>query len=121
MNEIEKLYENAGIENELQGFHCHRNWDICENEYKCKICKYSELIYSVPFTAEKQLLLIQWLLNRADLYLHKHKSDFTYSIASGNYAVNKYRDLKKSIAEFINAIWQSLTEEEKQQVKGILE
>lgn len=103
-DEIIKLYENAGIK------------PLCQiPDGYCGIKNVYE-----DFTAEKQIFLLQWLLNRADLYLHKHKSDFTYSIASSNYAVNKYRDFKKSIAEFVNKLWQSLSEEEKQQIKEIL-
>jgi len=109
VNEVEKMYENAGI--------APKKCSECDNNMDCG---FGKGCYPL-FTAEKQLFLIQWLLNRADLYLHKHKSDFTYSIASSNYAVNKYRDFKKSIAEFVNKLWQDLTEEEKQQVKGILE
>lgn len=108
MSEIEKMYKNAEIEPKyIEG----------ENlmEYSYGTLKYP------PFTAEKQIFLLQWLLDKTDLYLHRHKTDFTYSIASDNYAVNKYKDFKESIAEFINAAWQDLTEEEKQQVKGILE
>ena len=115
MNEITKLYENAKVEKYP---HC---CDITcgEPTIRCKDCPDYIEIYP-PFTAEKQILLIQWVLDKTDLYLHRHKTDFTYSIASGNYAVNKYKDFKESIAEFINAIWQDLTEEECKQIKEIL-
>lgn len=112
LEEIEKMYKNAKVEKEYE--YTGHYPQIDENG------KISPKVYP-PFTAEKQIFLLQWLLNRADLYLHKHKTDFTYSIASGNYAVNKYRDLKKSIAELINIIWQDLTEEEQKQVRRILE
>ena len=79
MSEIKKMYENADIES--VGFNPYK----LEDEYP-------------PFTAEKQLLLLQWLLDKTDLYLHRNKTDFTYSIASGKFAVNKYKDLKESIA-----------------------
>lgn len=108
MNEITKLYKNAGIEVPIARLKTLKD----DN---------GKIYTQPPFTAEKQILLIQWLLDRADIYLHRHKTDFTYSIATGNISVNKNKDFKESIAEFINAIWQSLTLEEKQQVKGILE
>ena len=47
-----------------------------------------------PFTAEKQLELIKWL---------------------------GAEDFENALAGLINSLWQDLTEEEKQQVKGILE
>lgn len=124
MSEITKLYENCNIKPKQEGY-CDWDSDCPYPRLKCNDeCPYwkdeDEAKYP-PFTAEKQILLIQWLLDRTDLYLHRHKTDFTYSIASGNYAVNKYKDFKESIAEFINALWQDLTEEEKKQVKGILE
>ena len=104
MSEIEKLMQNANVK---------KNWNSTP---------YGGVEEYYPsFTAEKQIFLIQWFLDKTDLYFHRHKTDFTYSIASGNYSVNKYKDFKESIAEFINVIWQDLTEEEKQQVKGILE
>lgn len=102
MNEVEKMYKLAQIANE--GYDAWTMKDIYP-----------------PFTAEKQLLLLQWLLDKTDLYLHRHKTDFTYSISSGDVAVNKYKDFKESIAEFINAIWQNLTDTEKVQIKEILE
>ena len=124
MGEITKLYENCNIKPKQEGY-C--DWDSncpyprlkCNDE--CPYWKDEDEAKYPPFTAEKQLLLIQWVLNKTDLYLHRHKTDFTYSIASGDIVVNKYKDFKESIAEFINTIWQNLTEEEKQQVKGILE
>ena len=140
-NEIKKLYKNAGLDNlwverytDSNGFE-HENWypsykamiksmmekndwTLTEARNVAKKECHKELL---PFTAEKQIFLLQWLLDRTDLYLHRHKTDFTYSIASGNIAVNKYKDFEESIAEFMNATWSLLSDEEKQQVKGILE
>lgn len=124
MSEIEKVYENCNIKPKQEGY-C--DWDSncpyprlkCNGE--CPYWKDEDEAKYPPFTAEKQLLLLQWIVNKTDLYLHRHKTDFTYSIASEDIAVNTNKDFKESIAEFINTIWQSLTEKEKQQVKGILE
>ncbi len=120
MNEIEKMYENAGVKF-IIGVRCRAKiGDGCKS--RCPDCDYNTKPKEYPpFTAEKQLLLLQCLLDKTDLYLHRHKTDFTYSIISGNFAVNKYKDFKESIAEFINTIWQDLTEDEKQQIKEILE
>ena len=113
MSEVEKMYENAGIKK----FEPKEEFslDDCEEyciDNNCKECSWRKY---PPFTAEKQILLIQWLLDKTDLYLHRHKTDFTYSIAY------KCKDFKESIAEFINAIWQDLTEEERAEIKNILE
>lgn len=123
MSEITKLYENCNIKPKQEGY-C--DWDSncpyprlkCNDE--CPYWKYENKVSYPPFTPEKQLLLLQWIVNKTDLYLHRHKTDFTYSIASEDIAVNKNKDFKESIAEFINTTWQDLTPEEKQQVKGIL-
>lgn len=134
MNEIEKMYKNAGIKPT-------KNWQSCLN---CKLktetrydewgkeyltcnrlempeeCSNAKEYYPL-FTAEKQLLLLQWLLDKTDIYVHRNKTDFTYSISSGSFAVNKYKDFKESIAEFINGIWQDITERELVEIKRILE
>lgn len=109
MNEIEKLYENAGVEkNELYGFHCHRSWDICENEHKCKICKYSELIYGYPpFTAEKQLELIK-------RFIPSYPLNFTYGFLQAY-------PFDEGLAHCMNSIWEKFTQKDKQQIKEILE
>lgn len=121
MSEITKLYENAGVKKQIP--------KVCSsNELYCKECEahiedampYCKNAEYPPFTAEKQLLLLQLLLDKTDLYLHRHKTDFTYSIATGNIAVNKYKDFKESIAEFINAIWQDLTDQDRTQIADIL-
>lgn len=120
MNEIEKMYKNAGIENELQGFHCHRNWDICENEHKCKICKHSELIYSVPFTAEKQLNIVKFLLNKSVYYDTYGDREYWFHL-SDKIKNSKYREFSEAIAECINKMWEDLRDYEKQQIKEILD
>lgn len=56
----------------------------------------------IDFTAEKQLELIKW-------------------IACNKINECKNIDFGEVLAELINSFWQSLTEEEKQQIKEILE
>ena len=122
MSEVEKLYSLAGVEKKEYGY-C--DWDSncpyphhkCNNE--CPYWKIKKVDFP-PFTAEKQIEIIKWLLDKTDLYLHRHKTDFTYSIASGSYAVNKYKDFKESIAEFMNIIWQDLTSAEQNEIRRIL-
>ena len=115
MSRIEKLYENAGI-----GQVCN----TCELRGYKRLCPTKELCVRVnpPFTAEKQLELIIFLANR------EVRISPTY-ISSGYYLKNLSKikssrnisTFENSLAQHINAIWQNLTEEEKQQVKGILE
>ena len=122
MSEIEKLYENVGISKRgkrdcttCEYLDCQNHCFISENN-KCAKFKF----VFPDFTAEKQILLLKWLLDKTDLYLHRNKTDFTYSIATGDVAVNECKNLEESIAELINAIWQDLTDTEKEQIRDIL-
>jgi hypothetical protein len=117
MSEVEKLYESAGVEKDL--YCC--DGSCGEPTKRCKDCPDYREIYPL-FTAEKQLNLIIFLANR------EIRISPTY-ISSGYY-LNNIKKIKSSrnistfetsLAQHINAIWQDLTEEEKQQVKGILE
>jgi hypothetical protein len=104
MSEIEKLYENAGVEK--------------EERYSLN-CEYYEKY--PPFTATKQLELIKWLA--------KSKSDITicYSNATERFAISKRggycvsENFATALAIKINLLWQDLTDAERKQIKEILE
>ena len=105
MSEIEKMYENAGVEPIYPYTKCYPD-----------------------FTAEKQLELIKWLASSRNGILISDLGEGEFSISTGFYYCAKHiinfrnnKDLGIVIAIFINDLWQDLTEEEKQQVKGILE
>ena len=78
-----------------------------------------------PFTAEKQIELIKWLSDFTDFgtfSIDHDKSEYGIAFCvhdDGYYFVDKI--FEECIAKSIKYLWQSLTEEEKQQVKGILE
>lgn len=118
MNEIEKMMQNANIEK-------HWNYTPCGGIEE----------YSPQFTAEKQLELIKWLGKldgKLEIFCTYNKEKFIFNFYF-NRKTNKNPDPKYSysnllnedfeilIASLINNLWQDLTEEEKQQVKGILE
>ena len=106
MSEITKLYENAGIEPEIN-YVCDK--EPCEqHSVDCQKCSH---LYDTredypDFTAEKQIELIKWCLDNYRGYIFD-------SIETEWF--------EEQLCAFINNIWQDLTEEEKQQVKGILE
>ena len=124
MNEIENMYKNAGfIKKQCKDYSCI----VCDKNNNCE--KYP------PFTAEKQLELIKWLAK-------KDYGDYTSSISititddrcyfsAGEkpkyfanevlYDSNRFTDFEQSLSNLINCLWQDLTEEEKQQIKEILE
>lgn len=118
MNEVEKMYENTGIKKDWTAI----GFGDIEDCYP-------------PFTAEKQLELIKWLGKldgKLEIFCTYNKEKFIFNFYF-NRKTNKNPDPKYSysnllnedfeilIASLINNLWQDLTEEEKQQVKGILE
>ena len=126
-NEIKKLYKNVGLDNlwverydDSNGFE-HENWyssykvmiksmmekngwTLAEARNVAKKECHKELL---PFTAEKQIELIKWLI--------AHSPD---TCLEDEIIVCAFED---SLANIINTLWQSLSEEEKQQIKEILE
>lgn len=112
MNEIEKLYELAEIESVCtDGFECcnpdycnRQNFQICpENCSGCEYFKRQEEL--PPFTAEKQLELIKFLIKNYNYYLE----------------VIDTNNFENSLGESLNDLWQDLTEEEKAEILKILE
>lgn len=121
MSEIEKMYENCEIEFPIA---------------RLKIFKddNGEIFTRPPFTAEKQLLLLQLLarIESADyfqFFFYEIKQEWVFrlnmltelSCESAYIYESRNKNFDECIAGLINIIWQDLTEEEKQQVKGILE
>lgn len=126
MSEITKLYENAGIKPT-------KNWQSCLN---CKLktetrydewgeeyltcdrlerpeeCSDAKEYYPI-FTAEKQLEILCFIVNI------KHSVTFHDQTFSGDKLT--LEKIQEDLAWAVNRIWKDLTEEEKQQVKEILE
>ena len=130
MSEIEKMYENAGVKKEvIKG--CYEYYaensgiDIytvndCKNK-DCNTCKADKSIKEYPpFTAEKQIELIKWLARKGLIQIN-YSSHQCYQFNSFRVGGDYKTDISEALASHCNSLWQSLTEEEKQQVKGILE
>ena len=99
MSEIEKMYKNAGIEPISE--YCKHQCNLEFNDNACIGCKYIEKIDYPPFTAEKQIELIKFLLKNYE-------------------GVDIDKSFEESLAEAINEVWADMPEEYQQQVKGIL-
>ena len=115
MSEIEKMYENAGI---------NQVCNTCELRGFKRLCPTKELCVRTnpPFTAEKQLHLIKWLSNKADhIDIHYDRYKGLFNIQTGMGGLYVCNEFEQALASRVNIIWQDLTEEEQQQVKGILE
>lgn len=137
MSEIAKLYQNAGIKLKYSGWldmgdldtqmthiQCDtkEEWDECvfmsRSSYSSDYENYDKpKMEYPPFTAKKQLELIKFLLKKAVYYDVKDDKYWFYYEECESAG---YKPFDEAIAHFINKLWQSLTEEEKQQIKEIL-
>ena len=115
MNEVEKLYENCGIYPDCRAREC--GLDYCANSSACGYAVYPE------FTAEKQLELIKWLIQNKRLCIHKAEYSDNFYMDTTTTRLNGVDNssFEECLASMLNLIWQDLTEEEKEQIKGILE
>ena len=98
MSEIEKLYENAGL------FYCNK----CRHDSELDCIYMCESKYP-PFTAEKQLELIIFIINKFGTLTFFDYEKFTREV------------MAEKIAKLLNNHWQNLSDILKQQVKNILE
>lgn len=112
MNEIEKMYKKCDI----------KKYRLLDRDHKLK------WVYP-PFTADKQIKLIKWLIQK-DFYDERIiRSNYgqTYFYCSyiddyGDYCESEYFEkFEEALANVFNYFWQSLAPKEKQQVKEILE
>lgn len=112
MSEIEKMYENAGV-----GYLMYVVDTFPPMEYP-----------QIDFNEKKQLELIKWIttyLNRFDFRCAKTKENkyMCWCIFNKNKTCYKgiNKEFDQALAGLICEFWQSLTPEEKQQIKEILE
>ena len=122
MTEVEKMYENANIKKDRMCEWTCRGSEYCSTN--CEHYESTQLCYP-PFTAEKQLELIKWLSTK-ELKIRTNKQPYAvYVGVLGNDNTCFYGCgglyLEQTLSELINHLWQSLTEEERKQIKNILE
>lgn len=131
MNEIEKMYENAGVEKSPTIARCVRSWGggfcvitekMCKkkNKAKCKNFKgdLKEGEYP-PFTAEKQIAILNFCLKWGQVHLLRGIDD-EYRIENCCYRQGYQPTIADAIANYINEKWEKLTLEERKQIKEIL-
>ena len=130
MNEVEKMMQNANIEKKEKGY-CDCDYMNCpypEIDPCGKECPYwvDKGIDYPPFTAEKQIKIIEWLGNsKAFFVANETISSLITNHKDKNGVVKCYEGKGNSVdsclASLINNLWQDLTEEERKQIKEILE
>lgn len=133
MTEIEKMFENANAYKmlcncefkNLYDFRIEYGSDVCdytESKIKepCKVCEKAKqkIKYYPDFTAEKQLLLIQLLAKTRIIHISFLSNEWSIE-GIGGYGI-KYDTFKNALSGYINQIWQYLTDQEKEEIKGII-
>lgn len=123
MSEITKLYENADVLKEcLSPCYINKTW---RKTHDCPNCDNRENY--PPFTAEKQIELIKFITTLGVCEIENwNDKGFHFAIKRERIYPTMFLslsniNLQETLADVINNLWQDLTEEEKQQVKGILE
>ena len=144
MNEVEKLYENAGlsnmwVENYHDGYYEHiirynsykeminsmmkaNDWTLTEaREVAKRECRKE----CPPFTPEKQLELLKICFDKYER-LEKVRGLKEICIIYHHFGSNGYKEFvncetwEETIAGLINNLWKDLTEDERSEIYGIL-
>lgn len=122
MTEIEKMYENAGIEKKRM---CE--WTCKGNELCSTNCKYYENTkeFYPPFTAEKQIELIKLLGKGSSIGLDIFSDNETWFYY--DYNIDGYFEYRaegetfeEALAHIVNYLWQDLADQEKEEIRRIL-
>lgn len=127
MTEIEKMFENTGIKKApdinncypemMKCYHCEHYKVINEYTGRCLNEVYPD------FTEEKQLRLLK-KINKKWIIEISYSIDAYHITAHSNngekeyFQVNNYFD--EGLANIINDLWQDLTDQEKEEIRGIL-
>lgn len=132
MSEIEKLYENAGIEKQWE-YSVHQFGNIYKTDkeglikndylfYERKTAKVKSAKKTLPpFTPAKQLELIKLLSQQCDLCINCfRKWEFVHYDGQRCLQVSG-SSFEETLAGLINNLWQDLTDTEKAEIKRILE
>ena len=117
MNEVEKLYENAGVK---QSRMCE--WTCKDSVFCSQNCQHykSTKLHYPPFTAEKQLNIIKWLMKNNKDYQYDTYCDTYWFIIDDDRECKKYQKFDEALAELLNLYWQDFDEEERNSIKEIL-
>lgn len=136
MNDIERLYKKAGI-TPRRNWWCRRfdETSIADcngtrnGEKECSKCEYGYISsekYPL-FTAEKQIELIKFITSLGVCEIENwNDKGFHFAIKRERIYPTMFLslsniNLQETLSDVINNLWQDLTEEEKQQIKEIIE
>lgn len=126
IDNIQKLYEIAGVEDIGEIESCSlEDFKNCEYLWKfdCLKCEKAKKILP-PFTAEKQLELIKWVSNFKvyESVIHKDRKWFMCaSIGCNDYCESRNESFEQALTSLILELWQDLSDNQKQEIKRILQ
>ena len=115
MSEVEKLYKLAGVNKKC----IDKRYEKCTGV--CFDCKY--FIY-LPFTAEKQFELIKLISITKGILIKQNRIFIGFETGNPKdlkCAEDLDLNFEETLAGLINNLWQDLTEQEKAEIKRILE
>ena len=122
MNEVGKMYENAGVLKEcLSPCYINKTW---RKTHDCPNCDNRENY--PPFTAEKQLELYKYLCKPFLITTRYYFDEFsitaenTFEWKTMTKVSATGKTYEECIAKLVNNLWQDLTDTERTQIKEIL-
>jgi hypothetical protein len=124
MSEVKKMYKNAGVEKQYYYFDSADGntytWELNENgNDKHNMCFIGKpKIKDREFTAEKQLKIVKFMLHKG-IYYDTDGDSYWFHLTD-DVENASYKPLEEAIAEFINFLWQDLTEQERTEIAEIL-
>ena len=108
-NNIEKLYELAGMEKRIFSF-------VIQGEFPQRV---HDRCYP-PFTDTKQLELIKWLASEQNDIEISWYSDIGFRI--NNFLDScEHKDFPQALAGLVCELWNDLTDTQKEEIRGILQ
>ena len=119
MNEVEKMYKNAHVYPRVYG-------DITKETFENKVFNMTDMC-NEAFTAEKQLELYKYLCKPFLITTRYYFDEFsmtaenTFEWKTMTKVSVTGKTYEECIAKLVNDLWQDLTEEERTQIKEILE
>ena len=117
---IEKLYELAKVEKVGKKLTCGLlDFGACKN-INCKFCDKAKVKEYPPFTEFKQLELIKWLVDNWITFTLYKNSD-SYVCACHSFLGRFCKTLEQAPAGLVCELWEDLSDEQKEEIKRILE
>lgn len=123
MSEIEKLYENAGVQSfKTCEFCTQKNIDCLKENTSNITCGLSKDAYP-PFTTWKQLDLFKLLIRhpKTEIYCRYSNDKYKLIMYTEDCCTSDIGSFENVLASVVCDVWGLLSEEEKQQIKEILE